>query len=143
MNEHDEFEFLMHTLRHQQRNRFARLIACGGVVGFMQWSIVCAAILFFAAIMCITGQWAVAIPAILGPALLMFLLRGALVALWPGTRHVLNIAAFVVVLSVVFRSQHPALATVTADLIRIAFLSAHASAYFWTLSDTGLVPKKM
>lgn len=143
MNEHDEFEFLMHTLRHQKRNRFARLIACGGAVGFIQWSIVCAAILFFATIMCITGQWAVAIPAILGPALLMFLLRGALVALWPGTRHLLNIAAFLLVLSVVFRSQHPALATDTADLIRIAFLSAHASAYFWALSDTGLVPKKM
>lgn len=143
MSEHDDLDVLMQIVRHQQRNRFARFIACGGVVGFIQWSIVCAAILFFAAIMCITGNWAVTIPAILGPALLMFLLRGALVALWPGTRHVLNIIALLLVLSVVFRSQHPALATDTADLIRIAFLSAHASAYFWTLSDTGLVPKKI
>lgn len=127
---------------HQRRNRLARLIACSGVMGFVQWCVVVLAVAFFGVMMVRSGEWLQAAAAVGVPALLVYAVRAKLVDLWPATRHALNALGLAIIVSVILRRSVPILSTPEVDLIRLGACALHASTYFWVLSDRGLVPSK-
>ena len=133
---------LQRLVAHQRKGRLARLIACGGWLGFIQWCIVAIAIIIIAAAIIRRGDWLTATACFAIPAILVYRLRHNLVAWWPATRHVLNAVAVAIILSIVLRRSIPVLALPEADIVRLSLCVAHLSAYFWTLSDRGLYPSK-
>lgn len=134
---HTEIERL---IRHQQRSAIGRMIATGGIPGFVMWCIATVAVIVFAAAIIYKGEYLSAGAVLVLPVVLLSLLRHKLVDWWPASRHALNTNAFLIVLSVALRSQVPALATPEADLARLFLCAAHVTAYFWILSSRRLVP---
>jgi hypothetical protein len=139
----EDIDALINLLKHRQRTRLGRFFACAGITGTLRWAILCLAVFAMGLFMSLAGEWALSLPSILIPAMLMFLARRKLVDWWRWTGQFLNVLAMIIVLGVLARPWAPFLTTDAGMFALMGLCSAHASAYFWTLSDPELAPRRL
>lgn len=131
---------LVRQVVHMNKPRFVRFWRVAGPVGVVQFVIVTGILTLLAVYLPRKGEYLELAAALVCPAAAGFFLRGVLVEHLGTARTCLNALAWGLVIFAMVRRGVPALNLPVVITVVLALLSFYISAYFWMLSDRGVVP---